>query len=81
MFKSYSDANKYIRKVGTEEVYAEAIDVESAPYTYEETDQDIPVQEEKTEEPDARFMRPRPVQMEETVEPIEEEKAEEETKE
>ena len=48
LFKSYSDANKYIRKVGTEEIYSEAIDVESAPYTYEETD--IPVQEEKIEE-------------------------------
>ena len=49
LFKSYSDANKYIRKVGTEEVYAEAVDVESAPYIYEETD--IFIQEEKIEEP------------------------------
>lgn len=50
LFKSYSDANKYIRKVGTEEVYAEAIDVESATYTYEETKEDLLVLEEETSE-------------------------------
>lgn len=31
-----------IRKVGTDEIYAEAIDVADAPFTYEETD--IPVE-------------------------------------
>lgn len=41
LFKSYSDADKYIRKVGTEEVYAEAIDVENAGFEYEETDDAI----------------------------------------
>ena len=39
--RTYSDANVYIRKVGTEEEYAEAIDVESAPFTYEETEKMI----------------------------------------
>ena len=48
LFKTYSDINHYIRKVGTEEVYSEAIDVENAPYTYEETD--IPIEEEKDKE-------------------------------
>lgn len=38
LYKTYSDAGYYIQKVGTEEVYAEAIDVEDAPYAYEETD-------------------------------------------
>lgn len=38
LFRTYSDENKYIRKVGTEEVYSEAIDIEGAPYEYEETD-------------------------------------------
>ena len=33
-----------IRKVGTEEIYDEAIDVEGAPFTYEETD--VPIEEE-----------------------------------
>ena len=41
LYKTYSDAGFYIRKVGTEEVYDEAIDVESAPYTYVETEQKI----------------------------------------
>ena len=41
LYKTYSDANLYIRKKGTEEVYSEAIDVESAPYEYEETDKKV----------------------------------------
>lgn len=38
LYKSYSNNNLYIRKLGTNEVYAEAIDVENASYEYEETD-------------------------------------------
>ena len=41
LYRTYSDANVYIRKVGTEEEYTEAIDVEDAPFTYEETDKMI----------------------------------------
>ena len=41
LYKTYSDANKYIRKVGTNEEYSEAIDVEGSGYTYEETDKEI----------------------------------------
>ena len=41
LFKTYSDQNKYIRKVGTEEEYDIAIDIENAPYTYEETEKEI----------------------------------------
>lgn len=41
LFKSYSDQNLYIKKIGTEEVYSEAIDVENAPYVYIETDTPI----------------------------------------
>lgn len=37
LYKSYSDQNFYIRKVGTDEVYSEAIDIETALYVYEET--------------------------------------------
>lgn len=36
LYRTYSDAGLLIRKVGTEEVYEEAIDVENAPYVYEE---------------------------------------------
>ena len=38
LYRTYSDINHYIQKVGTEEVYAEAIDVENAPFEYTETD-------------------------------------------
>lgn len=41
LFRTYSDANKYIKKVGTEEEYSEAIDIDGAPYEYEETDKEI----------------------------------------
>lgn len=41
LFRTYSNENKYIRKVGTSEEYSEAIDIEGAPYTYEETDREI----------------------------------------
>lgn len=37
----YSDQDVMIRKVGTDDVYEEAIDVENAPWTYEETDRTI----------------------------------------
>lgn len=38
LFRTYSDKGMQIRKVGTDEVYDEAIDIENAPYTYEETE-------------------------------------------
>lgn len=41
LYKTYSDANFYIRKTGTDEVYTEAIDVDGAPYEYEETEKVI----------------------------------------
>lgn len=41
LYKTYSDANKYIRKVGTTEEYSEAIDVENRGYEYIETDKEI----------------------------------------
>lgn len=41
LFKTYSDEGFYIKKIGTEEVYDEAIDVEGTPYTYEETETTI----------------------------------------
>ena len=50
LYKTYSDSNKYIYKLGTEEVYSEAIDVENAPYEYEETEREIEKFEEFLEE-------------------------------
>jgi hypothetical protein len=41
LYRTYSDENKYIHKVGTNEEYSEAIDIEGAPYEYEETDREI----------------------------------------
>lgn len=37
LYRTYSDNNYKIKKVGTEEIYDEAIDVENATYEYEET--------------------------------------------
>ena len=44
LYRSYSDEGFYIQKVGTEEVYSEAIDVETAPYEYVETNELIEVE-------------------------------------
>lgn len=41
LYKTYSDKGVYIIKQGTDEKYDEAIDVENAPYTYEETEEII----------------------------------------
>ncbi len=41
LVRTYSDEGKMIRKVGTDEVYAEAIDPEGSGRTYTETDVDI----------------------------------------
>ena len=41
LYRTYSDSNKYIQKIGTAEVYSEAIDIENSPYKYEETDKEI----------------------------------------
>lgn len=47
LYRTHSDANLKIRKLGTDEVYYEAVDVEGAPYTYEETAE--PIEEVKDE--------------------------------
>ena len=52
LYRTYSTENFLIKKVGTEEIYSEAIDVEDAPYTYEETDMFIDVESDFT---DAEF--------------------------
>lgn len=49
LYRTYSDQNLYIRQVETNVEYAEAIDVENAPFTYEETDKPIEKEEEETD--------------------------------
>lgn len=41
LYRSFSDEGFYIQKVGTDEVYSEAIDVDNAPYVYIETAEKI----------------------------------------
>lgn len=50
LYKTYSDNNKIIHKIGTDEEYDIAIDVENAPFEYEETDKDIPKTDEELKE-------------------------------
>ena len=45
LYITHSDQNLKIRKVGTDEIYDEAVDVSTAPHTYEETD--IPIWQEE----------------------------------
>lgn len=41
LYRTHSTRGMKIRKVGTNEVYSEAIDVDGAPYIYEETEEPI----------------------------------------
>ena len=50
LYKTYSDNNKIIHKIGTDEEYDIAIDVENAPFEYEETDKDIQKTDEEPKE-------------------------------
>ena len=50
LYKTYSDEGYRIKQIETSNVYDEAIDVEDAPYTYEETD--MPIEEENATEQD-----------------------------
>lgn len=45
LYRTYSDSKLMIRQVETGNVYAEAIDVESAAYIYEESDMSIDADE------------------------------------
>ena len=38
LYRTYSDQGFMLRQIETDILYSEAIDVEDAPYTYEETD-------------------------------------------
>ena len=46
LYRTYSDKSMLIHKIGTDEYYEEAIDVENAPYEYEETEEKIKKEED-----------------------------------
>ena len=48
LYRSYSNLGLRIRKIGTDEIYDEAIDVENSGFEYEETG--IPIEDIDTEE-------------------------------
>ena len=50
LYRTYSDSKLMIRQVETGNVYAEAIDVENAAYTYTETETPIETPQMTTEE-------------------------------
>lgn len=52
--RTYSDEGYYIQKVGTEEIYSEAVDILTANYEYVETDKKIEDNSENTEENNAQ---------------------------
>ena len=41
LYRTYSDQGFMIRQIETRALYSEAIDIEDAPYTYEETNESI----------------------------------------
>lgn len=46
--RHYSDSGVFIRKIGTEELYEEALDGVPCPYSYEETTTEIPIENQET---------------------------------
>lgn len=50
LYRTSSDKDVMIRKCGTNEEYAEAIDVDGSPFVYEETDHPIVKPERKAHE-------------------------------
>lgn len=45
LYRTYSDIGNYIRQVETDVIYAEAIDVEAALFTYAETEDKIEIEQ------------------------------------
>ena len=46
--RHYSDSGVFIRKIGTEELYEEALDIVPCPYSYEETTTELPSENQET---------------------------------
>lgn len=45
LYRTYSDEGYKIKKVGTDEIYDEAIDVETSSFEYEETTEKVEIEE------------------------------------
>ena len=45
LYRTFSDENYKIKKIGTDEVYNEAVDIENANYEYEETTEKVETEE------------------------------------
>ncbi len=52
LYRTYSNEGVFIKKVGTEEIYEEAIDIENSGFSYEETEEKIEHTEEEVIEGD-----------------------------
>ena len=50
LYKTYSDENYRIQKVGTNEIYDEAIDVFPIQYNYEETSEKVEIENNQLED-------------------------------
>ena len=50
LYKTYSDKNYRIQKVGTDEIYDEAIDVFPIQYNYEETSEKVEIENNQLED-------------------------------
>ena len=50
LYRTYSDIGNYIRQVETNVIYAEAVDVEGALFTYEETEDKIEIEQAEAED-------------------------------
>ena len=55
LYHTFSDEGLLIHKVGTDEIYDDAIDVENAPYQYEETEVKIDGEFNNSDISDAEF--------------------------
>lgn len=49
LYRTYSDQGFMVRQIETDVLYSEAVDIEDAPFTYEETD--IPIEDREGNEP------------------------------
>ena len=56
LYRTYSDNRVMIRKIGTDEIYEEAIDIESGGFTYEETEELVDILEDEFSDAEFRAL-------------------------
>lgn len=57
LVRTFSDNGKKIRKIGTDQLYDEAVDVISLCFAYDETNEDVSYEDVDTKNMDAEDMR------------------------